>query len=285
MEKKYLVYKITNKKNKHIYIGVHATTNENDGYMGSGTNIKKEIKKSGVENFDKVIIHRFDNQEDALNKERELVNREFIARKDTYNISLGGGFLTVDSVLVKDKNGECFRVHKNDPRYLKGELKHPSTDKVTVRSKDGKTFSTNKSDPRYLNGEVKPIISGKILVKDKNDKVSWISIGDERYLNGELVGYTKGMVVVKDKKGNTSMVSTTDPRYLSGELIFVQMNSKHTEESKIKIGEANSKHQKGKGNSQYGTMWIYNENLKKNKRIKKNSKIPKGWKKGRKMKY
>jgi hypothetical protein len=58
---------------------------------------------------------------------------------------------------------------------------------------------------------------------------------------------------------------------------------KHKEESKKKIGEKNSTHQKGSGNSQYGTMWITNgtENL----RIKKEDIIPEGWKKGRVIKY
>lgn len=43
--------------------------------------------------------------------------------------------------------------------------------------------------------------------------------------------------------------------------------------------------QKGNKNSQYGTCWIYNEDLKQNKKIPVNSKIPIGWKKGRKINW
>lgn len=60
------------------------------------------------------------------------------------------------------------------------------------------------------------------------------------------------------------------------------VGKKHKEESKKKIGEANAIHQKGSGNSQYGTMWITNgiESV----RIKKSDAIPEGWKKGRVIK-
>lgn len=59
----------------------------------------------------------------------------------------------------------------------------------------------------------------------------------------------------------------------------------HTEEAKKKIGKANSKYQSGKGNSQYGTMWIHNTSLKKSKRIKRTENIPEGWVKGAKFKW
>jgi hypothetical protein len=56
----------------------------------------------------------------------------------------------------------------------------------------------------------------------------------------------------------------------------------HTEESKQKIGKANSFHQKGSRNSQYGMMWITDGS--NNKKIKKDNDIPEGWRKGRVMK-
>jgi hypothetical protein len=56
----------------------------------------------------------------------------------------------------------------------------------------------------------------------------------------------------------------------------------HTEESKRKIGNANSLIQRGSGNSQYGTKWITNGN--ENKKIKKEEPIPNGWRLGRQLK-
>ena len=62
----------------------------------------------------------------------------------------------------------------------------------------------------------------------------------------------------------------------------------HSKQTKKKIGEANSKHQHGKGNSNYGKCWIYNEELKESRSIPKeqlNDWINLGWIKGRKIKF
>lgn len=62
---------------------------------------------------------------------------------------------------------------------------------------------------------------------------------------------------------------------------------RHKDESKKKIGKANAIYQKGSGNSQYGTCWIYNKDLKENKKIAKTDLdlwLKQGWIKGRKIK-
>jgi len=57
---------------------------------------------------------------------------------------------------------------------------------------------------------------------------------------------------------------------------------RHSEETKNKIGRANSITQSGSKNSQYGTMWITNE--KQDAKIKKCDPIPEGYRKGRNKK-
>jgi group I intron endonuclease len=62
-------------------------------------------------------------------------------------------------------------------------------------------------------------------------------------------------------------------------------NKLHTEETKKRIGEISKRSQTGSGNSQYGKIWIFNEELKQSIRIYKNEQIPSGWKVGRKIKW
>lgn len=49
----------------------------------------------------------------------------------------------------------------------------------------------------------------------------------------------------------------------------------------VAISKIAQEHSKGEGNSQHGTMWICNFELKENKKIKKDDQIPEGWIKGR----
>lgn len=103
---KYIVYLTTNLVNKKIYIGVHKTENPEvfDGYLGCGVKVsdrstyrychtpfESAVNKYGPDKFIRKTLKVFSKLEDALDLERWLVDAEFIKRKDTYNISLGGG--------------------------------------------------------------------------------------------------------------------------------------------------------------------------------------------------
>ena len=66
------------------------TEDPNDDYMGSGIRIQRAIKKYGIENFKKTILFECTSKEEMDKKEAEIVNEDFIARDDVYNIKLGG---------------------------------------------------------------------------------------------------------------------------------------------------------------------------------------------------
>lgn len=59
----------------------------------------------------------------------------------------------------------------------------------------------------------------------------------------------------------------------------------YSDTARAAAGRANSIHQSGPGNSQYGTQWIYSEKEKTSKKIRVTDVIPKGWQKGRKIKF
>lgn len=98
----YLVYKTTNLKNGKIYIGVHKTKDIDDGYLGSGKMLRAAIEKYGRESFAREVLFLFDNENEMLAKEKELVNEEFYRRPDTYNLceggQAGGGFKFVNEL-------------------------------------------------------------------------------------------------------------------------------------------------------------------------------------------
>lgn len=178
MDRKYLVYKITNRFDGKIYIGVHSTLNKNDRYMGSGTEIKEALKKFGRKFFIKETLATFDTKEEMLAKEKELVTKEFCMRSDTYNRIEGGGtYLSLNMISVKDKNGNTSKVYNDDSRYLSGELVGVTKGlsfvkqsvlnkgKVPVKDKFGDTFRIDKNDPRYLSGELVHVAKGNPATK------------------------------------------------------------------------------------------------------------------------
>lgn len=94
----------------------------------------------------------------------------------------------------------------------------------------------------------------------------------------------------KIKEGIQKVIDSGD--YIPGSYCLGKPNAfrgkNHTEDSKTKISESKKGTGTGKSNSQFGTCWIHNLNLKKSKRIKKDGLkqyIDKGWIKGAKFKW
>ena len=86
----YTIYKITNQVDGKIYIGSHKTSKLDDGYMGSGKYLKRAQELHGLDKFTKEILFVFDTPEEMYAKEAELVNEDFLATENTYNLKVGG---------------------------------------------------------------------------------------------------------------------------------------------------------------------------------------------------
>lgn len=125
---KYIVYQTINIVNNKIYVGVHKTKNPDifDGYIGNGVNInypstyinpkypfQYAVKKYGTSNFKRSILFIFSDEKEAYTKELEIVNKEFVLRKDTYNCILGGSLRPLEYIRKKiyqfDTNGKLIK--------------------------------------------------------------------------------------------------------------------------------------------------------------------------------
>ena len=84
----YTVYETTNMINGKNYYGRHETDNLNDGYQGSGTALRAAIEEWGEENFVTNILHVFDNPEEMVAKERELI-ATVLNNGNNYNLRPG----------------------------------------------------------------------------------------------------------------------------------------------------------------------------------------------------
>jgi group I intron endonuclease len=86
------IYKITNKLNGKIYVGLSKfTPEENIEYLGSGYLIKKAVECYGRDNFIKTILEECDSKELLLERERYwIATLKANDRNVGYNICEGG---------------------------------------------------------------------------------------------------------------------------------------------------------------------------------------------------
>lgn len=246
---KHYVYKVINNINGKIYIGKHSSKDINrDSYLGSGVAISKAINKYGRQNFIRQILYQCEHQTDALNLQRILVDKQFILRRDNYNIVQGGkSGWKPGSVSVKDKEGNSLRINSTEYFSNKTKYAHPTKGRVTVIDLDGRTLSVLKDSYDPLNSQCVPINKGKVVVKDGSGKIKQIITQQLYALSGQynhinkgkvlaktinneiikvdyqdfinddtLVGINCGKVSVQDKSGRTFQVSKNDQRFETG---------------------------------------------------------------------
>lgn len=143
----YTVYKTTCLVNNKIYIGKHQTKNLNDGYLGSGKSLLRAVNKYGKENF-KVERILLNNEEEMNELEAFIVDEEFVSRKDTYNITLGGF-------------GGFFYINSSGLNIVKGRYYSPEARKKMSLANKGRKLSENHKKKISDNNELTNISRGR----------------------------------------------------------------------------------------------------------------------------
>lgn len=133
----YYVYQITNLLNGKIYVGIHRTSDIDDGYMGSGKLLRRAYRKYGMHRFSKKILFYCNSEEELISAESRIVTSDFVRRKNTYNLTEGGrdfgkqarvkGGRIVGSLTSKQKRGyhspEAKQRHKEVMPEVNARLK------------------------------------------------------------------------------------------------------------------------------------------------------------------
>ena len=85
------IYKTTCKMTGRYYIGMHSTSNLEDGYIGSGKRLWLSIRKYGRENHEREILEFLPDRDALKKREKELVNEDTLKDSICMNIQPGGG--------------------------------------------------------------------------------------------------------------------------------------------------------------------------------------------------
>ena len=120
------IYKTTCKVTGRFYIGMHSTSNLEDGYIGSGKRLWNSINKHGRENHEFEILEYLPDRSSLKEREKEIVNEGLLQDPMCMNLKIGGeGGFSKD---VCTKGGKIAgNLHKekmiNDVEYKEKTLK------------------------------------------------------------------------------------------------------------------------------------------------------------------
>lgn len=193
------IYKITNIKNGNYYIGMHSTSNLEDGYMGGGKRIINSIEKYGKNLHKKEIIEFLDNRINLGKREREIVNDDLIKDPLCMNLCRGGhyndrGWTKEDRIKGSKKLSELWE----NPEWRE---KRVNQFKERLKNNNGKLWTSFK-DLKHKE-ESKKKIGEKNSILQKGEKNSqfgtfWINNGTEsKKINRDVDipnGWKKGRV-------------------------------------------------------------------------------------------
>lgn len=156
-QKKYhFIYKTTNLINGKYYYGLHSTHNLDDGYLGSGRRIRYSINKYGKDNHRREILEFCNTRKELVNREKEIVTLNEIAKNDCLNLIVGGASIKSVPKDVRERIGYSRR----------GKKVSKDIRKKMSESHTGKVVSDETKE------KIRKTLTSSNLSKERIDKIS-----------------------------------------------------------------------------------------------------------------
>lgn len=174
-----LIYQTVNLINDKNYVGQHTTDNLDDGYLGSGYNLKLAIKKYGKNSF-KIRFCCFCNDQENLDKAEITYIKYFqsLDKEGGYNILPGGKFFLNEKIRKKSE-----KIRKK--RFESGEIAPWNKGKIGVYSKETlkKMSESKKGNIQTSESNLKRSLAlkGRIVLKESIEKAKETRIKNGTY--------------------------------------------------------------------------------------------------------
>lgn len=189
------VYCTINKTTGKKYVGMCSKSiNKTKNYFGSGILIMKSINKNGKQNFEKEILEECCNIDFLIEREKYWIGKLMTLHPNGYNLESGGSGSVDQKVRekigkgVSGENNGMFGKHHTEE--TKNKVSEMHKNHMAAKDKEGNYLWILTSDPRYLSGELIHPSCGVKQSLESNRKRSKTQTGKKR--SAEIIKKTSG---------------------------------------------------------------------------------------------
>lgn len=211
--KYHIIYKTTCLVTGKWYIGMHSTDDLGDGYMGSGQQLRRSVKKYGKECHKTEVLEYLPDREALWKREEELITKKLMEDELCMNLATGGQG-KVDRPLVTKASTEA---------------KLSAASKAAVRTEEwcAKISASNRGKPKPRSEEGDKAWREKVVGrKPTDDQIERLKAGQQsseqfkkryRPFSVDDVTYQNGReaVTALGLKGSTLTYRLLSPNWLN----------------------------------------------------------------------
>ncbi len=164
-----LIYITTDLSTGKQYVGDHCTENINDSYLGSGTYLKRAIRKYGRNNFSREILEEFETKRGAFEAQERYIKEYNTLVPNGYNISPKGGSQIVGGLSeeTKRKIGLFFKGKKSP---MAGKHHSERSKKQISEGRMGeKNWNFGKPRTKECRNKIRDSLKISIIQMDKDE--------------------------------------------------------------------------------------------------------------------